>query len=238
MFNIAAAIYPRASMFFSTLPSTIAGQAILLVGLYRCRAGVFRHSAPAPDREKSPVVERDRQHVARPVHVRRTRPHRPVQSTLHRHVQAVAADRADGLSPAYTYAAPQGHRSVYRRHRGLHPEYPGKLSQRPKNAFLRASKRWPHHAGHERTAVDRRLGFHPRRRHRTAPRRAGTRRDPRPGAAPRGRRRGDHHVPAAGGEATLQRERQRDRDALDREHVARLVRPDLAARRKCRAGVQ
>ena len=69
-------------------------------------------------------------------------------------------------------------------------------------------------------------------------RRAGTRRHPRPGAAARDHRHGDRLVPAADGEAAVQRERQRHRHALDRERAARLLRSDLAARRKRGAGLQ
>ena len=48
----------------------------------------------------------------------------------------------------------------------------------------------------------------------------------------------DHLVPPAGGESSVERQRQRDRHALDRKRAVRLLRPDLAARRKRRAGLQ
>jgi methyl-accepting chemotaxis protein len=60
MMNIAATIYPRAGMIFSILPSTIASQAILLVGLYVAVLvlfGILRHRLSAKNRQLSDAID-------------------------------------------------------------------------------------------------------------------------------------------------------------------------------------
>ena len=214
-------------------------QAMLLAGLCVAALMLVAHRAPPAERAKSPAVDGARQHVARLEHVRRAGPHHSAQPALSRNVQAVARHREAGLHAAGVDPASQGHRIVFRRRRPPIAEKSwtafaaGDSSQhyvQASDGRIVLAKNEPLPDGgwvstHEdvteqRSAEAERAAIREQEQRRAVD------------------RRGDRHVPPAGGETSVQRERQRDRHALDRGRAARLVRSDLATRRKRRACFQ
>jgi methyl-accepting chemotaxis protein len=77
-------------MLSSILPSTFAGQALLLAALGVAAVAFVGDWYPPYGRAKSAAFDRARQHVVRFVDVRCARPHRFAKYPLHRHVQGIA----------------------------------------------------------------------------------------------------------------------------------------------------
>ena len=86
--------------------------------------------------QSQPAGRRHRQHVARPVHVRRADPHRRGELALSRDVQAVARDREARAAAAGIDPAPQGHRPVHRRRRRLLQEHHRRACARARAAGI------------------------------------------------------------------------------------------------------